>query len=109
MVEAEANAEVIAGGGEDGGVGGEGDGAEGRAGDSEADDELGYEVLGVGGGATVAGDEELLAGLKGVGGEAGDGNEGVGDVFVGEDGLQGGDGLGELPLDELLHELPGLR
>ena len=56
-------AEVVAAGGEDGGVGGEGDGAEGGAVVGEADDELGDEVLGVGGGASVAGDEELVAGL----------------------------------------------
>jgi hypothetical protein len=92
-------AEVVAAGGEDGGVGGEGDGAEGGAGVFEADDELGDEVLGVGGGASVAGDEELVAGLHGGGGELGDGDESVGDGFVGEDGLEGGDGLDELSLD----------
>ena len=87
-------AEVVAAGGEDGGVGGEGDGAEGGAVVGEADDELGDEVLGVGGGASVAGDEELAAGLHGVGGELGDGGDGVGDVEIGEGGLHGGDGLG---------------
>ena len=56
-------------------------------------------MLGVGGGATVAGGEEFVAGVQGVGGELGDGDEGVGDFFVGEDGLQSGDGLGELHLD----------
>jgi hypothetical protein len=91
--------EVVAAGGEDGGVGGEGDGAEGGAGVGETDDELGDEVLGVGGGASVAGDEELVAGLHGVGGEFGDSDERVGDGFVGSDGLQGGDGLSELFLD----------
>jgi hypothetical protein len=50
-------AEVVADGGEDGRVGGEGDGAKGRAVDGEADDELGCEVLGVGGAATVSGYE----------------------------------------------------
>ena len=55
-------AEVVGAGGEDGGVGGEGDGAEGGAVVGEADDELGDEVLGVGGGASVAGDEEFVAG-----------------------------------------------
>ncbi len=99
---------VVAGGGEDGGVGGEGDGAEGGAVDGEADDELGDEVLGVGGGASVAGDEELVAGLHGAGGEIGDGDEGVGDFFVGENGLQGGDGLGELLLDQVLHGFSGV-
>ncbi len=38
---------VVADGGEDGAVGGEGDGAEGGAVDGEADDELGDDVLGV--------------------------------------------------------------
>ena len=96
-------AEVVAGGGEDGGIGGEGDGAEGGAVDGEADDELGDEVLGVGGGATVAGDEELAAGLEGGGGEFGDGDEGVVEVLVGEDSLQGGDGVCELCVDDVLH------
>ena len=64
---------VVAGGGEDGGVGGEGDGAEGGAVDGEADDEFGDEVLGVGGGATVTGYEELVAGLHGFCSELGDG------------------------------------
>jgi hypothetical protein len=100
-------AEVVAGGGEDGGVGGEGDGAEGGAVDGEADDELGDEMLGVCGGASVAGDEELVAGVHGAGGEFGDGDEGVGDSFVGEDGLHGGDGLSELSLDEVLHGFSG--
>ncbi len=102
-------AEVVSGGGEDGGVGGEGDGAERGAVDGESDDELGDEVLGVGGGATVAGDEELMAGAHGVGGELADGYDSVGDGLVGEDGLHGGDGLSELSLDELLHESPWWR
>jgi len=99
-------AEVVGAGGEDGGVGGEGDGAEGGAGVGEADYELGDEVLGVGCGASVSGDEEFVAGAHGVGGELGDGDKGFGDFFVGEDGLQGGDGLGELLLDDLLHGSP---
>lgn len=99
---------VVAGGGEDGRVGGKGDGAEGGTVDGEADDELGYEMLGVGGGASVSGDEELVAGVHGCGGEFADGDDGVGDVLVGEDGLEGGDGLGELSLDELLHVISGL-
>ena len=99
-------AEVVGAGGEDRGVGGEGDGAEGGAGVGEADDELGDEMLGVCGGASVAGDEELVAGTNGVGGKLGDGDEGVGDGFVGEDGLHGGDGLGELLLDDVLHDSP---
>ena len=56
-------AEVVAGGGKDGGVGGEGYGAEGGTVGGEADYELGDEVLGVGGGASVAGDEEFAAEL----------------------------------------------
>jgi hypothetical protein len=92
-------AEVVGAGGENGGVGGEGDGAQGGAVVGEADDELGDEMLGVRGGASVAGDEELAAGLHGAGGEFGDGDEGVGDCFVGKNGLHGGDGLSELLLD----------
>ena len=99
-------AEVVGAGGEDRGVGGEGDGAKGGTVVGEADDELGDEVLGVGGGATVAGYEEFAAGLHGFGGEFGDGDEGVGDGFVGQDGLHGGDGLGELFLDQVLHGSP---
>jgi hypothetical protein len=92
-------AEVVAGGGKDGGVGGEGDGAKGGAVGGEADDELGYEVLGVGGRASIAGDEELAAVLHGGGGEAGDGDDSGGDVFIGEYGLHGVDGLSELLVD----------
>ena len=99
---------VVACGGEDRRVGGEGDGAEGRAVDGEADDELGDEVLRVGGGATVAGDEELVAGFHGLGGELGDGDESFGDGFVGEDGLHGGDGLSELLLYQVLHGFSGV-
>ncbi len=98
-------AAVVGAGGEDGRVGRQGDGAEGGAVGGEADDELGYEVLGVGGGASVAGYEEFVAGLHGLSGEAGDGDDGVGDGFVGEDGLHGGDGLSELLLDYVLHGL----
>ena len=87
-------AEVVAAGGEDGGVGGESDGTEGWAVVGEADDEFGDEVLGVGGGASVTGDEELAAGLHGVGGEFCDSGDGVGYVEIGEGGLHGGDGLG---------------
>jgi hypothetical protein len=99
---------VVAGGGEDRCVGGEGDGAEGGAVDGEADDELGDKVLCVGGGATVAGDEEFVAGLHGLCCEFGDGDESMDDGFVGEDGLHGGDGLSELLLYQLLHELSGV-
>ncbi len=99
---------VVAGGGEDGGVGGEGDGAEGRAVDGEADDELGDEMLRVGCGATVACDEKFVAGLHGLRGEFGDGDEGMDDCFVGKDGLHSGDGLSELFLDQVLHELSGV-
>ena len=44
--------------------------------------------------------------MHGLGGELGDGDEGVGDGFVGEDGLKGGDGLSELFLDDVLHGSP---
>ncbi len=94
---------VVADGGEDTGVGGEGNGAEGGTVDGEAGDELGDEVLGVGGGATVAADEEFVAGLHGVGGEAGGGDDGGMDAFVAEDAGHGGDGLGELAFDEVGH------
>ncbi len=59
-------AEVVAGGGEDGAVGGEGDGAERAAVDGEAHDELGDEVLGVGGGAAVARDKQGATVAQGV-------------------------------------------
>ena len=100
-------AEVVGAGGEDGGVGGEGDCAEGGAVFGEADYELGYEVLGVGGGASVAGYEEFVSGFQGLRGELCNGDDGVGDGLVGEDGLHGGDGLSELLLDDVLHELSG--
>jgi hypothetical protein len=77
-------AEIVAGGSEDGGVGSEGYRAECWTIDSEADDELGDEVLGVRGGATVAGDEELVAFLHGFGGEFSDGDDGFYDVLIGE-------------------------
>jgi hypothetical protein len=99
-------AEVVAGGGEDGGVGGEGDGAEGGPIDGEADDEFGDEVLSVGGGASIACNEQLLARLHGLCGKFADADEGIGDVLVGEDGLHGGDGLGQLLLNEFLHGPP---
>ena len=92
---------VVADGGEDAGVGGEGDGAEGRAVDGEAGDELGDEVLGVGGGASVAADHELAAGLHGVGGDLAGLDDGGVDGVVVEDRGHGGDGLLELVLDEV--------
>ena len=76
--EDEVEAEVVAGGGEDGGVGGECDGAECGAVDGEADDELCDEVLSIRCGTSVAGDEELIAGGHGTGGEFADGDDGVG-------------------------------
>jgi hypothetical protein len=99
---------VVAGGGEDGAVGGEGDGAEGGAVDGEANDELGDEVLRVGCGASVAGNDELVAGLQRFGGKLGGGDEGVGDGFIGQYGLHGGDRLCELLLNQLIHGLSGL-
>ncbi len=100
---------VVADGGEDAAVGGEGDGAEGGAVDGEACDELGDEVLGVGGGATVAADEELVAGLHGVGGDAGGFDDGGVEGVVVEDFGHGVDGLGELAADDVDHGagLPG--
>jgi len=62
-------------------------------------------MLGIGGGASVAGNEKLVAGLHGLGGELGDGDDGVGDGFVGEDSLHGGNGLSELLLDYVFHGL----
>jgi hypothetical protein len=96
-------AKVVAGSGKDRGVCGEGDGAEGGTVCGEADYKLGNEVLGVGGGASVAGDEEFAASLHGVGGDLGDGDDGIGDVKVGEGGLHGGDGLGQMFLNDVLH------
>jgi hypothetical protein len=94
---------VVADGGEDAGVGGEGDGSQGGAVDGEAGDELGDEMLGVGGGASVAADEELAAGLHGVGGDtAGFDDGGVGGL-VAEDPGHGVYGLGELAFDEVDH------
>ncbi len=92
---------VVADGGEDGGVGGEGDGAEGGAVDGEAGDEFGDEVLGVGGGAPVAGDEEEAAGFESGGGEFSGGEEGLVEGFVVVYGLKGGDGFGELAADQV--------
>ena len=83
---------VVADGGEDAGVGGESDGAEGGAVDGETGNELGDEVLGVCGGASVAADEELVAGLHGVGGDACGFEDGGVDEFVVEDAGHGVDG-----------------
>lgn len=94
---------VVADGGEDAGVGGEGDGAEGGAIDGEAGYEFGDEVLGVGGGASVAADEELVAGLHGVGGDAGGFDDGGVDGVVVKDFRHGVDGLGELAADDVDH------
>ena len=85
---------VVADGGEDAAVGGEGDGTEGGAVDGEAGYELGYEVLGVGCGATVAADEELVAGLHGVGGDVGGFDDGGVDGGVVADPGHGFYGLG---------------
>ena len=65
-------------------------------------------MLCVGGGATVASDEELVAGLHCGGGDLCDGDDGVGDFFVREDGLHGGDGLSELLLYQVLHGFSGV-
>ena len=55
-------AEVVAGGGERGRVGGEGDRRQAGPGGLEAHGELGRDVLGVGGAAAVAAEEELAPG-----------------------------------------------
>jgi len=60
-------AEVVGDGRQDRGVGGEGDGAPGRTILEVTPDELGREVLGVGGGAPVAEGEDLAAGTKHIG------------------------------------------
>ena len=85
---------IVTHGGEDAGVRRESDRAEGGAVDGEAGYELGYEVLGVGCGATVAADEELVAGLHGVGGDAGGFDYGGVDGGVVADLGHGDDGLG---------------
>gem|GEM_PF-6407433 len=63
----------------------------------------GDEVLGVGGGASVAADEELVAGLHGVGGDAGGFDDGGVDGVVVKDFRHGVDGLGELAADDVDH------
>ncbi len=90
---------VVADGGEDAGVGRQRYRAECWPIHGEAGDELGDEVLGVGGGATVAADHELAAGLQGVGGDAAGFDDGGVDGLVVEDGGHGGDGLLELVVD----------
>ena len=94
---------VVADRGEDAGVRREGNGAESWAVDGESRDELGDQVLGVGGGAAVAADQQLVAGLHGVGGKAGGGDDGVVDGLIAEDAGHGGDGLGELAFDDVDH------
>ena len=49
-----------------------------------------------------------MAGTHGVGCEFADGDESVGELFVSEDSLKGGDGLLDLLLYEVLHELSGV-
>jgi hypothetical protein len=63
-------------------------------------------MLGIGGGASVAGDEQLVAGLHGLGRYIADADERVGDVRIVKDSLHGGDGLGQLLLNEFLHGSP---
>jgi hypothetical protein len=101
---------VVADGGEDAGVGGEGDGAKGGAVDGEAGYEFGDEVLGVGCGASVAADEELVAGLHGVGGDARGFDDSCVDGLVVADFRHGVDGQAELTADEVDHGavLPGI-
>ena len=80
---------VVADGGEDGAVGGEGDGAEGGAVDGEADDELGDDVLGICGRAAVAADEQLAAVAHGVSRRGGGVQQGTVNCVVVEDFCQG--------------------
>ena len=94
---------VVADRGEDAGVRREGNRAESRAVDGEACNELGDQVLSVGSGASIAADEQLVAGLHGVGGEASGGDDGVVDGLIAEDAGHGGDGLGELAFDDVGH------
>ena len=96
---------IVRDGSEQRGVGGESDGAECRAVGDEAANELGGEVLGVGCGAAIAGDEQFSAGLERGGGEFAEPDESVRNRVIGEDRLQRGDGLGELPADDVLHRM----
>ncbi len=67
---------VVADRGQRRGVGGERDGGERRAVVDEAADQLGGDVLGVGGAAAVAGEQDLAAILQAGGDAAGDGDDG---------------------------------
>jgi len=51
-------------------------------------------VLSVGSGTSIATDEQLVAGLHGVGGEASGCDDGVVDGLIAQDAGHGGDGLG---------------
>ena len=71
---------VVADRGQRRGVGGERDGGERRAVVDEASDEFGGDVLGVGGAAAVAGEQDLAAAFERRGDPLGDG-DGRGDEF----------------------------
>ncbi len=77
-------AEVVAARGQDRGICGQGDGAHGGTVRDQPHHELCYQVLGIGGGASVACDHQLAAREHGVGGQLGDGRDGVGDVQIGK-------------------------
>ena len=77
----------------------------GRPVDREAGDELGHEVLRVGGRASVAADEQLFTGGHGFGSQLADGMHGGVESFVVVDELHHGDGLGKLLADEVFHKV----
>jgi len=98
--------------GKDAAIGRECDCAQGGAIYGQARDEFGDEMLRVGGGASVAADHQLAAGLHGLGGQLASLEDGFMDGFVVEHGGESVDGLAELLLDkvfddELQSEFPG--
>ena len=75
---------VVADGGERGGVGGKRKGRERRAVEAEAADQLGGDVLRVGGAAAIAGEHDLAAGAQRAGNPVGDRNDRRDQVAVGD-------------------------
>jgi hypothetical protein len=92
---------VIADGGQDGGVRGEGDGAQGGAIDGEARDKLSDQMLRVGGRASVSSDQQLMPRPYRISGELADGEHRRVDFRGVVNRLHGGEGLGELAADEV--------
>ena len=82
---------VVAGGGEDGAVGGQRDGGQRIAVCDETDEELARDVLGVARAAAVAGDEQRAAGAHAGGNGVGHGVEQGGGFGVRSEGAQDGD------------------